>query len=215
MQVIGVAGQARFGKDVVADKLAELLNTEHNVWQRRAFASAVKEVYCDMFGVDANFIEEWKVKKEIPPGFDMAVRPGLQFIGDGFRQIKSTIWLDLAFKNDEPKIFSDTRYRNEWTRVNKEGGLNILIARPSQLNDDPNKSESEIRPYVDWCLNNLSPYQKFVDLHLAFPNFEVTDAPAGMELFDVFIRNDGTLEELHTVIETDLLNFVNHFKFKS
>jgi hypothetical protein len=218
--VIGVASQAQHGKDTLADRLAEKLNVnkDSNPWVRRAFASNVKRVFCETFNVDSAFVEKWKVKSEIPPGFNMPVRQALQFIGDGFRKIMGSIWMDLTFRDSLPKIISDVRYINEFTRVKAEGGLNILIGRPDRLNDDPNGSEAQIRPYIDWCLKVFSPTAKFVDLRdvdWKFINESVVDKPPeGMNLFDVFIRNDETIEKLYEVVDTKLVQFVEHFVFE-
>lgn len=214
--VIGVASQAQHGKDTLADRLCEKLNSQGSNWQRRAFASNVKRVFCETFGVDAAFVEEWKVKSEIPPGFSMPVRQALQFIGDGFRQIMGSIWLDLAFRDDLPKIISDVRYINEFTRVKHEGGLNVLIGRPDRLNDDPNGSEAQIRPYIDWCLKAFSPTTKFVDLRdVDWANLSAEfQPPEGMKLFDVFVRNDGTIDEHINIVDTKLVPFVGHFVFE-
>ena len=151
MFVIGVAGQAQMGKDTLADRLQLQLNglvelqckthgeqfTPDKGWQRTAFAKNVKRVYAETFGVDYDFIEEWKVKPEPPPGFGMTVRQSLQFIGDGFRQIKGSIWVDLCFRDPSlAQIISDVRYPNEFLRVKQEGGLNIVIGRTDKLNDE-------------------------------------------------------------------------------
>ena len=218
--VIGVASQAQHGKDTLADRLCEKLNVSQPKWMRAAFASNVKRVYCETFGVDMAFVEEWKVKAEAPPGFDMPVRQSLQFIGDGFRKIQGKIWLDLAFRDSNPKIISDVRYINEFTRVKDEGGLNVLIGRPDRLNDDPNGSEAQIRPYIDWCFKAFSPTAKFVDLRdvdyetLTGVLPDASQPPAGMNLFDVFVRNEGTIDELYDIVDTKLVPFAEHFVFE-
>jgi len=219
--VIGVASQAQHGKDTLADRLCERLNIKsEGKWHRRAFASNVKRVFCETFAVDSDFVEKWKVKPENPPGFDMPVRQSLQFIGDGFRKIMAKIWMDLTFRDTLPKIISDVRYINEFKRVKAEGGLNILMVRPDRLNDDPNGSEAEIRPYLDWCLKAFSPTTKFVDLRDV--DYETLDGilpeavkpPEGMNQFDAFVRNDGTIEELYETIDSKLVQFVDHFVFE-
>lgn len=206
MFVIGVAGQAQMGKDTLADHLVEKLGEK---WKRTAFADNVKKVYQDTFDRDRPFVEEWKVKPEPPPGFDMTVRKSLQFIGDGFRKIYPTIWVDLVFRRvTDPVIISDVRYINEFLRVKKEGGLNILVGRTEKLNDDPNRSEAMIRPFVKWCLDQ-APDKDFV----VFNGEKTKDAPPLMSKFDVFIRNDGTIEDLYEVIDKQLLPFVERFAF--
>lgn len=216
-QVIACSGQAQNGKDTVADRLCAKLNEQNPAvpWTRAAFASNVKKVYCDTFGVDMAFVEEWKVKNEIPPGFEMTVRQALQFIGDGFRKIRSTIWLDLTFRDKGKKIISDGRYVNEFTRVKAEGGFNILIGRPDKLNNDPNGSEAQIRPYVEWCLTNLPPERKLVD----FQDMNLLEiywekhVPKELQQFDVFIRNDGTKDDLYKLVDEQLVPFIERYNF--
>ena len=220
--VIGVAAQAQMGKDTLADRLQEKLNKKlgQEVWTRTAFAGNVKRVFEETFGVDRDFTEEWKVKLgENPPGFDMPVRNALQFIGDGFRGIRSTIWLDLCFRDDVPKIISDVRYVNEFVRVKNEGGLNILIGRPDKINDDPNGSEAQIKPYVEYALEHFKDHltganKRFFDLTRGFARrMDRPGPPKDMEMFDVFIRNDGTKEEFYEIIDTQLVDFVTNFVF--
>lgn len=222
MRVIGCAGQMRMGKTVLADYLCNKLNIRCNRtqinfgdkaqgnWTTVGFADNVKSVYRETFDVTNDFIEEWKVKPEPPPGFDMPVRQSLQFIGDGFRKIRKDIWMDLVFRNRSPKIIGDGRYPNEFIRVKEEGGLNILIGRPDKLNNDPNESESLIRPYLDWALNQE---ESKVNELLSTP-LELDDCSEYMNKFDLFIRNDGTLEELYRKIDTMVVPFVENFNFK-
>jgi hypothetical protein len=184
MKIFGVAGQLRNGKDEIADFLASKLS-----YKRAAFAYNVKRIFCETFGVDLEFIEKWKTIPESPPGFDMPIRQALQFIGDGFRKIKNDIWVDLVFRNDPKEIvISDCRYINELKEIKKNGGLNILVYRPGFLNDDPNKSESQIKPFV------LNFIEKGIE-------GKVKDDNENFSLIDYFIINDGTLEDLHKKID--------------
>lgn len=219
MFVIGVAGQAQMGKDTLADYLAKQLNARSQgrigfhpsqLWSRTAFADNVKKVYQDTFDRSRDFIELWKTNADPPPGFDMTVRKSLQFIGDGFRKICPTIWVDLVFRRaTSPIIISDVRYINEFMRVKQEGGLNILVGRTEKLNDDPNGSEALIRPYCKWCLN-------------FFEGLEVVklkgriheEAPEDMDKFDLFVRNDGTIEDLYKNIDEHVVPFVESFVFQ-
>lgn len=211
MYVIGVAGQAQMGKDTLSDYLVKLLNEPYRAeyWTRTAFARGVKKVFGETFDRSFNFIEEWKVKPEPPPGFEMSVRKSLQFIGDGFRQIRPSIWIDLALRGDEPRIISDVRYINEFRRIHEEGGLNILVGRTEKINDDPNPSESQIKPYVEWCLRNFSDSVVFNPGDSNTP-----DQPAHMGLFDIFIRNDRSLDEFYKDIEANVLPYVRMFSFE-
>ena len=200
---IGVAGQARMGKDVLSNYLRVKLDQSCgiNFWDRTAFAFNVKKVFSKTFDVSFDFIEEWKVKSEIPPGFNSTVREGLQQIGDGFRKIKEDIWIELRFRDQfTPQIISDVRYLNEARKIREEQGLNILIGRSDMLNDDPNGSESQIRPFVAYALDNLETGP-----------IENKDVPKNLQelsLFDYFIRNDDTLENLYLEADNMLVPFV-------
>jgi len=188
MKILGVAGQLRNGKDEIADFIASKLD-----YKRAAFASNVKRIFCETFGVDLDFVEKWKTIAEPPPGFDMPVRQALQFIGDGFRKIKSDIWVDLIFRhNPSDIVISDCRYINELKEIKKNGGWNILVYRPGFLNEDPNESEAQIKPFV---LNFIA---KGVE-------GRVKDDNENFSLIDFFIINDGTLDDLHKKID----NLVN------
>ena len=223
------------GKDTVADQLALRLNESKDIleelagltWKRAAFASAVKKVYKETFNVDDAFVEKWKVvPNEAPPGFEMTVRQSLQFIGDGFRKIQPNIWLDLAFRNKQNQklILSDVRYVNEFKRVKSEGGMNVLVIRPEKLSDDPNGSEAQIKPYIQWVLNYFGTDRKFIDL----TNFDYAwieggepnkndppnPTPDFMNQFDVAIINDGSKEDVQKIVDEQLVPFAEKYEFK-
>jgi hypothetical protein len=192
MDVIGLSGQMRNGKDVISDYLANKLN-----WHRAAFAANVKKVFVDAFSVDYDFIEDWKVKDENPPGFSEKVRKALQKIGDGFREIKEDVWINLTIKNLKgPTIISDIRYINELKKIRELGGINILVYREGYLNNDFNESEAQIRKFIEFYLKE---------------NFEgaVDSRFDGVyNLVDYFIFNDGNLLDLYKKIDQNLLPFI-------
>ena len=187
--IIGVGGQARFGKDEMSNFLAKKMN-----YSRSAFANNVKKIFCDTFNVDLDFVEKWKVVSEPPPGFDMPVRQALQFIGDGFRKIKSDVWVDLIFKNEPEKIvISDVRYCNELKSIKDNRGINILLWRPNFENNDTNQSESQIKQLIDWHV-----VQK---VEGRVTNLPKNNAPYGCEFVDYFIINNGTLTDFFNKVE--------------
>ena len=137
MKVIGVTGQLMAGKDVFCDYLAEELNKQEIKWKRTAFANAVKDTFCNAFGVDRDFIEKYKRLPDVPDGFLMPIRQCLQFIGDGFRKIRNDIWIEIALRdNGENIIISDGRYFNEANAIRQKNGLMFLMYRPGYINDD-------------------------------------------------------------------------------
>lgn len=212
--VIGVGGQKQNGKDTLADYLHAQLNGHEGGWHRASFALKLKELFCDTFDVDMEFVEKWKNVPEPPPGFDMCVRESLQFIGDGFRKIKGNIWLELAFRDDRSKIISDVRYRNEASKVKDEGGLNILVCKPDRINDDSNGSEAELRPYIDWFVENF-PEEDYSHVFTDYFPGLLPTGPEGIGNFDIFVYNNGTIEDLHLKAKDQIIPFITSFDFKN
>jgi hypothetical protein len=201
-RVISIGGQLANGKDVLADYLAEKLG-----WSRIAFADAVKKVFMDTFDVDRIFIEKWKRNPEPPPGYLKNIRQSLQFIGDGFRTIRPEIWLETAFRQPGDKIISDARYLNEVEFTKKQGGVTILVWRPGYENDDPNLSEAQIRPVVDYFSEAGVEGQIWP---IDTPKREAHEHMRGKgpELFDLFIINDGSLEDLYQTADNLIIPYI-------
>lgn len=204
MNHIVFSGQLANGKDQCADIVANILNSTEGqpTWRRSAFAGAVKDIYAHAFGVDRDFIEKHKRESEPPPGYLQTVRKALQFIGDGFRQIRADVWIELALRDSSPVIISDGRYFNEARAAKKRGGINVIVWRPGFENDDPNRSESEILIAVKWCLatgqNGLIKY------------VAETDCPEVIRegTYDYFFRNDVSLDELPGKVNRELIPFL-------
>lgn len=205
MKLIGVAAQLGNGKDVLCDYLAPRLNEGRQIpWERSAFANAVKSVYETSFGVDRDFIEKWKRNPEPPPGMLMNVRQGLQFIGDGFRKIKDEIWIEIALR-EEMLVISDSRYINEAKAIHAKGGTMIVMYRPGFLNDDPNPSEAQIKPIVEFCAKYLKEGQIWPQIHQMATKPEI---PEGLCYYDYFVINDGTLTDLYAKVDDVLVPYI-------
>ena len=201
MKVICAFGQLMNGKDVFCDYLKLKLNELNSIfWERSSFADAVKKVYESAFAVDRSFIEKYKRMPINPPGMQMNVRQALQFIGDGFRKIKGDIWIEIAFRDKAKNIIlSDGRYINEAKKVAENGGINILIFRKGYLNDDPNPSESGLKPLVEFC-----------EVHCqdGLINKDLPNLPEELKSFDIFIKNDGDLENFYNKIDNIIIPLI-------
>lgn len=207
--VVGVAGQARSGKDSAANYLSLLLGGK---FKRVSLAHKVKEIFAENFGVSLEFTEHWKTKKEIPPGFDMSVRDCLIHIGDGWRKIRSNIWIEKMFDSHQSKnadktpanlIVSDVRYINEsnvFRGVDKikqsEGyrGITVLCWRPGYENDIISNSEQELMPFV----KHLAQESSEIINHSKYPNVP----------FDVWLVNDGTESQWHRKVKEIVLPLI-------
>lgn len=188
--IVSFSGQLGNGKTIAAKYLAKKLN-----WKVVSFAAAVKKIFAESFEVDSDFIEKWKRESEPPPNFNMNVRKSLQFIGDGFRQIQNDIWIKIASRYAGDFTIDDARYLNESRAVKAKNGINVLIFRPGFLNDDPNPSESQIRPLIEWCISNR------VDGQIFYP-------PQDLQNYDYFLINDGNLDDLYYKIDNKLIPFL-------
>jgi hypothetical protein len=195
---VGFASQYRNGKDTAADYLQPKLNEIGlGTWKRGSLGSNVKKIFAEHFNVSLEFIEEWKVKQEPPPGFAGLLRDGLTKIGDGWRDTKPDIWIRKLFENnDDNLVVSDVRYINESQAIRgnsdlpymKHIGLTVLMWRPGFENNKPSRSEQEIMPFVN----------KLKEKHSGI----ITDPDIP---FDIWLRNNGTVEELHTKIDKIVL----------
>lgn len=193
MNFICISGQMRSGKNLAGSYICENFG-----FKEASFARPVKDIFCNAFGVDMDFVEKWKVIDSNPPSFTKNVRQSLQFIGDGFRQIQPDIWVDYAFLHNSKKTcFTDGRYINELSRIKAEGGINILLRRPGYENNDPNQSEAQIKKIVDWFVANSIPEGKV--------DFVSGEAPKGCEYIDFFIVNDGSIHEFNEKIRKILI----------
>lgn len=188
--IIGVAGQFRQGKDKASDHIADRMGLG-----RDAFAFGVKSVFCEYFGVDMDFVERWKVVDEAPPGFLLSVRRSLQLIGDGFRTIKDDVWIEALFRRSCDKVVvSDVRYRNELATIKSRGGLNLLVYRPGFMNDDPNGSEAQIRPFVEHFLAKGKEGR--------------VESEGEFGLVDFFVLNDGGLDDFYVKLDALVVPFL-------
>jgi len=194
---IGLGSQMRMGKDTAADHLLKRLNETKILgpWFRGSFAKEVKKLFCETFNVSPEFIEEWKVKTEIPPGFAMPIRDGLTIIGNGFRDIQRDVWIKKLFENNSANlVISDTRYINEANQIQNRGGITILLYRPGFENNKPSASEQELMPFVRALKDKPSGF------------IENEDIP-----FDLWLVNDGTLENLHNRIDEVVMPYIMNF----
>jgi len=192
---VGFAGQLGCGKDTAADYLCDRLNLtgEYGHWIRKGFAHAVKKVFMDTFQVEWDFVEKWKRVSNPPDGFAKNIRDSLIFIGDGFRKIQNNIWIDLAFRDLRyNQVISDVRYINEVNKIHEEGGLNVLMWRPGHENDLPNDSEQQLMPFVNELRRMRPVPEGRINSDIGVP-------------FDIFIINDGSIEDLYKKVDSIVL----------
>lgn len=171
MQIIGLSGYARAGKDEAARILVE----EYNFTQV-AFADKLREVLYALnpiVSMEHNLDDElwvyhvqdvinnygWGGYKETKYGAE--IRRLLQRLGTeaGRQTLWDSIWIDaaLAGHDDDAKIvISDARFFNEFDAIKERGGKVWRIERPGvgPTNDHPSETEAPKYQHFDGFLNN-------------------------------------------------------------
>lgn len=182
MQIVGLSGYARSGKDEAAKVLVEEFG-----FQRISFADKLREFLYALnpiieIGVNGEYIRlrevidhfGWDGYKDTP--YVTEIRPLLQRLGTeaGRTVLWDSIWIDAAFAGlakDGKYVIADARFPNEAQAVAERGGKLVRIERagngPALLPDGSvHSSETSLD---DWS-------------------------------FEFVLENNGTLEEFHNKI---------------
>ena len=167
MNLIGVSGRKRSGKDSFAERL-----TAVHGFTRVAFADPMREL---ALALDPLISEVWRLSELVDAfGWEGAkenpeVRRTLQRLGTegGRKVLGENIWVDTAMRTaraaDGPVVFTDVRVPNEAEAVKTAGGVVVRIERQGLPTGDTHPSETALD---DWR-------------------------------FDFIVHNDSTLEALH------------------
>ena len=127
-KIIAIGGNARSGKDTLADNLVNILKDLDIKAQKVSFASALRHSVDDFLlkelGISA--FTEKKEEKDI-------IRPFLVFWGtDIMRNQDQEVWikrLQKLLKPDQISIISDLRFTNELDWVRENEGISIMLNR--------------------------------------------------------------------------------------
>jgi hypothetical protein len=171
IQVIGISGYARSGKDTIAEKLAEV------GYVRASFADAIRTSLYRLnpkIGMEplADRVKRlgWETTKATPEVRELLQRFGTEVGRDMFGE---NLWIDHLFDSlpDGAKVvIPDVRYPNEADAITALGGKVWRVSR-----------------------NGV----KAVNGHIS--DSAMDDYP-----FEIFIYNDGTIEELYNCVESEL-----------
>lgn len=152
---ICIFGQKENGKSTLASILVDKLSPTHHL-TRVSFARPIKETLSVMTGWSVAFLDS--IKDDTPPKWNCTVREAYQRIGDVGRGIRQDIYTSRAL--EIPKgVIDDARFENEFYA--NADGYNILLIRPSHLNNDPHNSETwvgeQARMWLALAKDNPSP----------------------------------------------------------
>ncbi|NVM34339.1 MAG: hypothetical protein HWN81_02010 [Candidatus Lokiarchaeota archaeon] len=158
-KIIGICGNARSGKDTLANNIVEILKEQGIKSKVLSFANELKEsvngFLIEKTGISA-FTEDEEQKK--------LIRPFLVCWGtDIMRSINDNIWIEKLNNNlcsDCVNIITDVRFENEINWIKEMGGLSIFIERDGV--NPANKYEEE----------NNKKLSRVVDLRFHTTTFE-------------------------------------------
>lgn len=194
MQIIGLSGFARAGKDETAKVLVEQYG-----FTQVAFADKLREfLYAmdplvafegpwleDADGVTVSMVIDkfgWGGYKETPYGTE--IRRLLQRLGTeaGRQTLWDTVWIDAAFAGvpaDAKIVVSDARFYNEFDAVHKRGGEVWRIDRPGvgPANEHASEMEAIDYPRFDRFINNSRDLDYLADtVRKAYFDFSAVEA---------------------------------------
>jgi len=141
MQLLGIQGFKRCGKNTLGDMLAKIMGTTTRM---AAFGDTVKQISHTISGIPlAVFYDDntkdvpWEDTGVIPREVMTKVNDGLRpvFGDDLFIDPLKPVWRESVIRN-EALIITDVRYENEAAWIRKEGGTIIHLLRPGCVAGD-------------------------------------------------------------------------------
>jgi len=210
-QVIGIVGLIGAGKDTVADYLVNF-----HGYKRESFANSLKDAVAQVFGWDREMLEgrtkqarEWRetrdewwskrLKQDITPRYVLQYW-GTEVVRKGFHDDMWVASLEHRLLNSQNDIvITDCRFPNEIKAIRSAGGRVIRIKRgPEPVWFDAAKSMNRgPSRNVSWALSKHNVEE--LGIHAS------ETAWVGQK-FDAVLNNDGTLDELYSQIERDIIN---------
>ena len=200
--ILGVTGLIGSGKDTIADYLV----TEHG-FKRVSFAASLKDAVSAVFGWDREMLEgttkqSRKWREKIDPWSERLNLPHLtprwilQYWGtDVFRNhFHTDIWVasveNKLRQTKDDIVITDCRFANEVNAIKNAGGITCRVLRGEnpewyQAAIDYNKGPNG---NAGWSLGKAK-----LDRHHVHAS---EYSSVGLE-YDHYIRNDGTIIELH------------------
>jgi hypothetical protein len=165
VNVVGISGRKRCGKDTAADILCE----EYG-YEKYSFADPIKSACREIFGFDDDQL--YGSKKEDPDSYwGFSPREAMQVFGtDSFRDhFGSDIWVRRLFQRlrlwlPRRAVIPDVRFPNEVEAIQNIGGRVIRIDASVRLgSDDTHPSESSLSSYdgFDHTIDNNGTEQQF------------------------------------------------------
>lgn len=161
MNLIGITGLARSGKDTIGDMLQQEMN-----YRKRAFAYHLKRAFAEAFGLTIEYVMTDENKDLPMPGWpEFTLRQGLQRFGtECMRNVFiDSFWIRRLFMDIDGYpaksfVITDVRFDNEASAITKRGGFIIEVVRPGAgLSGGTGKHLSEQgidRDFINYTIYN-------------------------------------------------------------
>lgn len=183
--LLGIAGQARSGKDTIATYLKTYFGFYHY-----AFAGPVKHFVNDMFDWD-NRHSSGVLKEEVDPYWGFSPRQAYQLFGTEFgRALNPNIWIMMMQRRLQKKkprkvVISDVRFPNEALFI-RNNGILLHVFRENKEKVIEHSSEIPIKTQPgDLAVSNNGTIEEL------YENVERVLKPYIMEVGEPWQKNNG------------------------
>lgn len=162
VNIIGIGGVARCGKDTMANHIVSELISLGKTAKRYSFAKALRDE-CDRFLIETVGISAYTED----PEHKKIIRPFLVFWGTDFRRkLNEKVWIEKIRDQIEEDgvdyaVISDVRFENETEFVHSKNGFMLHLSRKDNGNLVPpaNETEAENDPKVHANSNYLITWE--------------------------------------------------------
>ena len=167
MQIIGITGKARSGKDTIAN----IIETENRT-RKISFAAPIKEAFRAVFGWHPDSYPDRKEQRI--PGFYFTPREAMQTLGTEWgRNLQSDLWLRIAQSKIESArvmenqykyiVITDVRFDNEADLIRNNGGFIIEVVRNDRDEVAAHSSEDGLAEAADFTIFNDGSLKELKD----------------------------------------------------
>lgn len=165
--IVGIGHKKGRGKDTLSDLIINTLQMKHGHLKVRkiGFADKLKDIAHQVYGwaglmPGVWYDERYEMKEQVLPDIGKTPRQIWIEVGNYFRQIYESTWVDFALNGMRGDIIliKDLGFTNEAKSIRAKDGVLIRIQRDDHgQSEGTDPREIELDPWTDWdydVLNN-------------------------------------------------------------